>query len=433
MKKHSRNMMWPLAWAWLVGLVCNVAFAAAPSDWIQENVPNYQHAMTIMARVYQNGSALKVAGSMVAVFYNGELRAIAPYDNKDGLYFYNLTVMCAATTESGYTFKYYDPNTDKVYDLTLPAGYDPLVYKQAEYGGFPPPTYEFEPFILTLPSLPTVKYTLTPSTAKWKIDSGSWNASGATVTTTVGSHTITFSDVTGYTTPSSQTITLSAGQALTKTVSYTATPPTVKYTLTPSTAKWKIDSGSWNASGATVTTTAGSHTITFSDVTGYTTPTSQTITLSAGETFTKSVSYTATSPTVKYTLTPSSAKWKIDSGSWNASGATVTTTVGSHTITFSDVTGYTTPTSQTITLISGQAYTKSVSYTSVNVIYHPADFEDEDGNDGGDWLIDGFEYQKYAAPVKKAALGGYEYTWDGVNVMSIAKKANTRSFEDDVV
>ena len=150
MTKHSRNMMWSLAWVWLVGLVCNVAFAAAPSDWKQENVPTYQYPMTIMARVHQNGSALKVSGSMVAVFYNGELRAVASYDNSDGLYFYNLTVMCAATTESGYTFKYYDPNTDNVYDLQLPTGYDPLVYKQAEYGGFPAPTYVFEPFILTV-------------------------------------------------------------------------------------------------------------------------------------------------------------------------------------------------------------------------------------------------------------------------------------------
>ena len=163
MEKHSRNMMWPLAWAWLVGLVCNVAFAAAPSDWIQENVPNYQHAMTIMARVHQNGSALKVPGSKIAIFYKGEFRGVASYDNNDGLYFYNLTARCEATTESGYTFKYYDPNTDAVYDLLLPAGYDPLVYKQADYGGFSP-TFDFEPFILTLVP-PTVTVSATDATA----------------------------------------------------------------------------------------------------------------------------------------------------------------------------------------------------------------------------------------------------------------------------
>ena len=166
MTTKCRKSMWMLTWALLLCLCGSMVQAAAPSDWKQENVPVYPYPMTIMARVHQNGSALKVPDSMIAVFYGTELRAVAKYDDSDGLFFYNLTVMCAATTESGYTFKYYDPITDKVYDLTLPSGYDPLVYKQAEYGGFPPPNYNFEPFVLVFPDpLPTVTVTATDATA----------------------------------------------------------------------------------------------------------------------------------------------------------------------------------------------------------------------------------------------------------------------------
>ena len=46
-----------------------------------------------------------------------------------------------------------------------------------------------------------------------------------------------------------------------------------------------------------------------------------------------------------------------------SSGATVTTTVGTHTIYFKDVTGYTTPASQTVTLKSGDAKTGTAAYT----------------------------------------------------------------------
>ncbi len=218
-------------------------------------------------------------------------------------------------------------------------------------------TYEIIP--------PTITYTLNPTNGKWCIDDGEWNDSGVTVTTTIGSHTISFQEVEGYKTPANQNLSLAAGTVVTKTASYTVIKPTVCYTLEPTTAKWRIDNGSWNVCGATVTTTVGNHKISFQTVEGYTTPDAQNITLVAGENLTQNVTYEVIQPTITFTLYPENGKWRIDNGAWNDSGVTVTTTVGLHTISFQEIEGYNTPANQNLTLLAGTVITRTVSYTVI--------------------------------------------------------------------
>ncbi|MBR4902626.1 MAG: SUMF1/EgtB/PvdO family nonheme iron enzyme [Victivallales bacterium] len=216
---------------------------------------------------------------------------------------------------------------------------------------------------------PTVSYTLVPENGKWRLDNGSWNNSGATVTTMVGKHTIHFSAVDGYTTPDSQDIVLSAGENLSRTVEYETIQPTVTYTLSPSNGKWSLDNGVWNTSGTTVTTTVGTHSVSFQAVNNYITPAKQDITLTAGERLTKLVAYEPVPPTVTYTLNPPSGKWRIDDGEWNASGVMVTTTVGEHTISFMDILGYLAPNEQNISLTAGETYHNSEVYEKHETLY----------------------------------------------------------------
>ncbi|MBQ9368873.1 MAG: hypothetical protein IJT83_13915, partial [Victivallales bacterium] len=272
------RMTWTLALWLMLCLACNYVIAAAPADWNKSNIDttqfNESHTMTIMARVYQNGAVVKTTGSKVAVFIGDALRGVADFDGtsvNNGVYynFFYLDVACSSSSESGYAFKYYNPTDDTVYDLTIPSEYTSLPFSEDGYGDFDG-NGDLIPFVLTLPAPPqdpTITVTITPSAAvtagaQWKIDSGSWNNSGATVASTAGTHTISFKDVTGYTTPASQSVTLNLGDKITRTGTYVPINPTVKYTLSPNNAQWKIDSGSWNNSGATVTTTAGTHTIT---------------------------------------------------------------------------------------------------------------------------------------------------------------------------
>ena len=212
---------------------------------------------------------------------------------------------------------------------------------------------------------PKVTYTLNPADGKWRLDNGEWNDSGATVTTTVGEHTVSFLDVEGYTTPNARTITLAAGDLLSEAVTYEAIPPTVIYTLIPADGKWRIDNGEWNASGATVETTVGEHTVSFQNMEGYVTPENQTITLAAGERLSNVVAYEGVPPTVTYTLMPEDGKWRIDNGEWIDSGSTVETTVGQHKISFQSVKGYSTPSAQTITLTAGENLSKTVDYKPI--------------------------------------------------------------------
>ena len=245
---------------------------------------------------------------------------------------------------------------------------------------------------------PTVAYTLNPPNAKWRIDDGNWNNSCAVVMTTVGTHTISFEDVDGYTTPAAQNITLAAGEKLSKSVDYTGIQPMVTYTLNPSKGKWRLDGGGWNNSGATVATTVGEHTVNFQDIDGYTTPENQSITLQLGEQLFRNVAYEIIPPTVIYMLNPSSGKWRIDKGEWNDSGVTATTTVDRHTISFQAVDGYTTPSSQSITLTAGQRLSKSVDYKpiqpTVSYTLNPT---------SGKWSLDGGEWNRSGATVTTTA------------------------------
>ena len=156
-KKTTRNALvtaFCMSCLWFVCLFSNLLQAAPPVEWNQANIETQQYVMPIMARVQQNGNILKTPGSMIAAFHEDQLRAVATFDDDDGYYFYNLTLAVVSTTESGYTFKYYNPLDDKVTDLILPDEYKdtPLPFYDMGYGGFPPPTYEFKPFLLTLPS-----------------------------------------------------------------------------------------------------------------------------------------------------------------------------------------------------------------------------------------------------------------------------------------
>ena len=94
----------------------------------------------------------------------------------------------------------------------------------------------------------------------------------------------------------------------------------VQYTLYPAAAvaagaKWRIDNGDWIDSGETVTTTGGSHTITFKDVAGYTTPEPQILDLPVDtQTFTNaSATYEETTPgPVEHTLTVTGGKINLN-------------------------------------------------------------------------------------------------------------------------
>jgi hypothetical protein len=224
--------------------------------------------------------------------------------------------------------------------------------------------------------------------AKWSIDGGAnWKFSGTTLAgIAVGSVTVTFKDVIGWTKPASQMATITAEETATATGTYTQEAQTGSLTVTihPETAvtagaKWNVDGGASQSGGATVSgLSVGAHTVSFTSVSGWTTPGSQSVTIIAGQTATVTGTYIQAAQTGSLTVmiepagaVAAGAKWSIDGGvNWNDGSTTlVGVAVGSATLTFKDVTGWSTPVSQSVTIVSGAMSTATGTYTQTVAQY----------------------------------------------------------------
>lgn len=222
-----------------------------------------------------------------------------------------------------------------------------------------------------------VTYTLTPNTGSWKIN-GETYASGAVAEVPAGNYTVSFGALTGYTVPSSQSVTVTAGQTVSGSASYAVkqVPLTVK--LTPSNATWNVEGGTY-ASGTAVRLDPGEHAVTFNAVAGYETPAATNVTLNAGSSGkTVSVKYDGLPGDVTYTLTPPEGTWKI-AGTTNESDEVASVPAGEYTVTFGAVKGYTAPASQTIEVAPNGMYRGTAEYevkqVPLTVKLNPADIQ----------------------------------------------------------
>jgi hypothetical protein len=247
--------------------------------------------------------------------------------------------------------------------------------------------------------------TLTPSNGSWKVDGGVWQSSGATLSLTLGAHTISYAALANYTAPSNETVTLISGQNANLTRSYVATS-NLTITLTPSNASWQIDGGARQSSGTTLSgLTPGAHTINYNALANYIAPTTESVTLVSGQSTNLSRTYTATS-NLTITLTPASGSWRIDGGAWQLSGATLTQlTPGAHTISYNALANHITPATESVTLVSGQTTSLARTYTettSLTINLTPSN---------GTWRLDGGAWQSSGATLPDLTLGAHTISY----------------------
>ncbi|MGB8215927.1 MAG: peptidoglycan DD-metalloendopeptidase family protein [Candidatus Methanoperedens sp.] len=126
---------------------------------------------------------------------------------------------------------------------------------------------------------------------------GSWNG-----LVSAGSHTVSFGEVSGYTTPSLQTVNVNTGQTTTVPVTYVLIQTTGTLSVTTKDSSGQQISGNILVDGASQGTgswnglvSTGSHTVSFGEVSGYTTPSPQTVNVNTGQTTTVPVTYVLTS------------------------------------------------------------------------------------------------------------------------------------------
>lgn len=212
--------------------------------------------------------------------------------------------------------------------------------------------------------------------AQWKLDDGPFQNSGTTVNRlSVGSHTLFFKTISGFPTPEPKPVTVVASEVSIIAVAYASETGGLTVTLSPPAAvsagaQWKVDDGAPQNSGATVNDlTEGAHTLSFTAVPGFITPENQNVTITLGEVEAATGAYTQETGSLTVSISPDAAiaagaRWKLDNGVEQQSGATLSgVTAGSHTLSFTAVSGFATPSEQTVTVQANQTATASGIYS----------------------------------------------------------------------
>lgn len=212
--------------------------------------------------------------------------------------------------------------------------------------------------------------------ALWSLDNTNWHSSGETLSgLEPGHYTVLFSPVASYNTPANLAVTIDSGALTAATAVYTQTG-SVQVTIDPAGAvtagaQWRVDSGAWQNSGATLNNVApGYHTLAFKALTGWQTPTNQTFWCAATATQSLSGTYVPIG-SLTVTLGPAAAvtagaRWQLGAGSWLTSGAILTNLpTGSNTVNFNVLSGWVTPASIPVTITQNTKTTTNAAFAEL--------------------------------------------------------------------
>ncbi|MCE5244317.1 MAG: C1 family peptidase [Desulfobacteraceae bacterium] len=262
--------------------------------------------------------------------------------------------------------------------------------------------------------------------ATWSVDGGTAQAGGGSLIVLAGTHTISFTAVTGYNTPASMTVTVPAGGALTITGAYTKTTGSLTVTLSPgdavsSGAQWRLDSGAWLDSGATLSDIKpGNHALSFKPLTGYISPASRTVAITEGQAATATGAYVLQAGSLRVILSPASAvtagaRWQVDGGDWLDSGTTVSgLKAGAHTVSFNSVFGYTTPATKTLNIANNKTTSLTTAYPmqtgAVKVVITPSSAVKA----GARWSLDGGPWRSSGSTAKGVIIGEHTISFRDV-------------------
>ncbi len=137
-------------------------------------------------------------------------------------------------------------------------------------------------------------------------------------------------------------------------------------------ARWRDNGGVWTNSGVTLNSAyVGTHYLEFNDVPGWNKPAAQQVAVVGGQTTNVVANYTqdSTAGTLIVTITPpaaatAGAKWRVNNGPPQNSGASVSLVPGSaYTVTFDSVSGWSAPQNQSITIQPGGTTLAIGNYT----------------------------------------------------------------------
>jgi hypothetical protein len=264
--------------------------------------------------------------------------------------------------------------------------------------------------------------------ARWRLDGGEWRSSGETLQdASQGAHTISFASVTGWTTPADVSSIVKAGETTTVTRTYARQTGVLKVTLEPVAirllgAKWRVDGGVWHDSlAAEDGLVVGTHIVECLAVTGWPKPDAQNATISYNTTTNLTITYPVPTGSVTVAIEPedavaAGAKWRVDSGAWNASGATVSNlSIGQHVVSYNEISGWTRPADASVTAAYGSPISITGAYSPVTatlrVNIEPSDVRSV----GARWRVDNGEWLEHGELVTGLEFGSHEVSFNAVN------------------
>lgn len=202
---------------------------------------------------------------------------------------------------------------------------------------------------------------LFPNSAQWRVDGGAWRASGTSVNLDAGTYSIEYSHVVDYDDVPSESVTLSAGQVLNLTRAYVFTPATLSMQLEGENGegRWRMDGGPWWPGNVSVSTPSGAHTLEYLDVPGYSAPATETITLAEAQVLSLSRSYTALPASLSVTLTPGTARWRVDGGAWQSSGAVLSIAAGPRSVEYEHLDFHLRPETETVSVVGATSISRA--------------------------------------------------------------------------
>ncbi len=191
----------------------------------------------------------------------------------------------------------------------------------------------------------------------WNVDGGAWRTSGTTISgLTVGQHTVAFNNVTGWTAPASQTITIANGQTTAAGGTYAQLIDSLRVTISSlaavhAGAQWQVDGGVWQNSGVTVNgLTVGRHVVGFKEIQGWKAPADHTVTIAKGQITTSIGAYLQLPVVLKYNIA-------------NGAASSITRQVTLNNQTSGDPSMYMASESQDFTGVVWQAYSAAPKFT----------------------------------------------------------------------
>jgi len=272
----------------------------------------------------------------------------------------------------------------------------------------------------------------TSAGAQWQVDGTGYNVSGQVIGyITPGSHTISFKPVSGYTTPASQIITITANAQTTASATYTTVAPST-YTLAlnynntqgGASASPSANGNNYTAGAIVQLYASASSGYHFTGWSGDTSSTANptTITMTGNKNITANfASGDPTMGTVIVTIQPQAAAtagvtWGFNANDYRASGSSYTTFPLTYILTIHPVDGWLGLSSVVATLTAGQTTNITVSFTQdttpglLTVTLSPPNVTAA----GAHWHVNGGAGQGSGATVQLAPGSGYTITFDSI-------------------